>query len=81
MQQNHTKFGTHNHMLVLLLQIEENAKGTISKCCLACDIFLLLYLFSSFVLVIFYFLKRNEMEIKKRNEFISKAHNIARKKK
>ena len=68
-------------MLVLLVLIEENANEIISLDSLAYDIFLLLYLFSSFVLVIFYFLKRNEMEIKKRNEFISKAHNIARKKK
>ena len=53
MQQNHTKLGTHHYMLVLLLLIEENTKGTISEYSLACDIFLLLYLFSSFVLVFF----------------------------
>ena len=44
---NHTKFGTHHYMLVLLLLIEDNAKRTISNYCLACEIFLLLYLFPS----------------------------------
>ena len=47
MQQHHTKFGTHHHMLVLLILIEENVKGTISLDSLACKIFLLFYLFSS----------------------------------
>ena len=35
-------------MLVLLVLIEENVKGIISKCCLVCETFLLLYIFSSF---------------------------------
>ena len=46
-KQNHTKFGTHHYMLVLLLLIEENAKRTMSLDSLVSDIFLLFYLFSS----------------------------------
>ena len=37
-QQNHTKFGTHNYMLLLLLLIEDNVKGTRSLDSLACEI-------------------------------------------
>ena len=38
MQQNHTKLGTHHYMLVLLVLIKENTKGTMLKCCLASEI-------------------------------------------
>ena len=43
-------------MLVLLVLIEENAKGTVSLDSLACEIFLLLYLFSSSCVVVIFLL-------------------------
>ena len=59
-------------MLVLLILIEENVKGIISLHSLACEIFLLLYLFSSSR--VFFFILRLKVRVKnhagiKKNSF------------
>ena len=46
---------TYDYMVILMVVlIEENAKGTTSKCSLACEIILLFYLFLSFLCCYFF---------------------------
>ena len=68
-------------MLVLLLLIDENVKGTItiSKYSLACEIILLFYLFPFFLCCYFLvtckntrYKKRKEMEVKKETSLFPK---------
>ena len=53
-------------MLVVLVSIEENAKGTISKCSLACNIFLLDYYTTTIIVniipLVIYFLRIGSRE-------------------
>ena len=89
-KKEHQSWYTRSNGGVVVINRREwtNAKGTISKCSLASVLIFFVYLFLSFLccfsLLITYFvifLKRNNMEMKKRSAFISKARNIARKKK